>query len=170
MKSTIYLLFILSFTSISYTQTLPDAYLGNYKGELKMYNTVEFNTIDMELEITKTDTIGVYNYIIRYLVLPNPDIRNYKLIALDSTTGQYTLDENNGIKIPTTYVNHTLQSFFQVQTTLLSTKVCFENNRALYEISMSNTKLTDTTQTYDGQFKVLGYPVNSYHKAILEKE
>ena len=56
-------------------------YLGNYKGQLKMYNPEVYNAIDMELEISKTDTIGVYNYIIKYLVQPNPDIRNYKFVS-----------------------------------------------------------------------------------------
>ena len=62
---------------------------------------------------------------------PNPDIRTYKLIAIDSVRGRYTLDENNGIKIPTTYVNNTLQSFYQVESSLLLTKISFEKNMAV---------------------------------------
>lgn len=135
-----------------------------------MYNPELFNKIDMELEISRTETTGTYNYIIKYHVEPNSDIREYKLIAKDSTKGRFTLDENNGIEIPTTYINNTLQSVFQVENSLLSTKVSFKDNSILYEISVANTKETDSTSTYDGQFKVLGYPLGVFHSATLKKE
>lgn len=151
-------------------QTLPEDYLGNYKGELKIYNPEIVSKVNMELEITATDSIGKYNYILKYLSDQKPDIRNYHLIAKDSSKSRFTLDENNGIKIPTTFVNNSLQSVFQVQSSLLSTKISFEKDRAIFEISVANTTKTDSTATYDGEFKVLGYPIGVYQKAVLKKE
>jgi hypothetical protein len=124
----------------------------------------------MEFEVSKTDTIGRYNYILTYHAEPQSDIRNYKLIAKDSLKSVFTLDENNGIKIPTIFINNTLQSFFKVQHSLLTIKIAFRNNAADFEISMANTKQVDSTQTYDGQFKVEGFPIGTYQIAKLKKQ
>jgi hypothetical protein len=156
--------------SYSQSQEIPREYLGNYKGELKIYTPEIVSKLDMELEISSTDTLGKYNYVLRYLSDQNPDIRNYTLIAKDSLKNQFILDENNGIKIPTTYVNNTLQSFFQVESSLLATKISFQKDLAVFEISVANTKQADSTATYSGEFMVLGYPVSVYQKALLKKE
>jgi len=169
MKNRLTLILCLFIFTASTAQEIPKEYLGNYKGELKIYNPEVVSKLNMELEISATDTVGRYNYVMRYLS-EKPDIRKYTLIATDNTKSRFTLDENNGIKIPTTYVNNTLQSLFQVQSSLLSTKISFQNDTAVFEISVANTAQADSTATYDGQFKVLGYPIGVYQKAILLKE
>ena len=170
MKLTAFLLFTFGVFGFMFSQEIPKEYLGNYKGELKIYNPEIVSKLDMELEISASDTPGNYNYILRYLSKEKPDIRTYNLIASDSTTNRFILDENNGIKIPTTYVDNTLQSFFQVEYSLLSTKISFQKDIAVFEISVANTKQTDSTATYDGEFKVMGYPIGVYQKAFLKKE
>jgi len=170
MKYKLSLCLSLFIAAVSFAQEIPKEYLGNYKGELKIYNPEIVSKLDMELEISATDTLGNYKYILRYLSKDKPDIRTYNLIASDSTTSRFILDENNGIKIPTTYVNNTLQSFFQVESSLLSTKIRFENDAAVFEISVANTTQTDSTATYDEEFKVMGYPIGVYQKALLKKE
>lgn len=170
MKDTLFLLLLISTIFSSFAQEIPAPFLGNYKGKLQIYAPQLVNTLDMEFEVSKTDTLGSYNYILTYHAEPQSDIRNYKLIAKDSLKSIFTLDENNGIKIPTTYINNTLQSFFKVQHSLLAMKISFKKNEAAFEISVANTTQVDSTQTYDSQFKVEGFPVGTYQVARLKKQ
>jgi hypothetical protein len=156
--------------NVSAAQDIPVEYLGIYKGELKIFAPQEVKNLQMEFEVSATDTIGQYHYILKYIDTDRTDVRNFKLISNNAEKGIYTLDENNGIKIPTTFVNNSLQSLFKVQNSLLASKISFVENAAVFEISVANTARVDSTQTYDGNFKVEGFPIGTYQIAKLKKQ
>jgi hypothetical protein len=170
MKKISFIVILLFTVTVCLSQEIPTEYLGNYKGELKIFAPQEVKNLQMEFEISATDTIGQYHYILKYIDTERTDVRNYKLISNKAEKGIFTLDENNGIKIPTTFVNNSLQSLFKVQNSLLASKISFIENAAVFEISMANTTRVDSTQTYDGNFKVEGFPIGTYQIAKLKKQ
>ena len=58
MKHKLARLLILLIAIPSFAQEIKPEYLGNYKGELKVYVPEIVSKLDMELEISATDTIG----------------------------------------------------------------------------------------------------------------
>ena len=76
----------------------PDDWLGNWLGDLRIYNSQGLKqTIPMSLELSKTDTIGKFNWAIIYGQDSTAQKRDYQLIEIDSSKGHYLIDEKNGI-------------------------------------------------------------------------
>jgi hypothetical protein len=167
MKILFYWIFLAGATAFG--QQIPDIYCGTYKGKLQLFSKDKVNTIDMEFKLRQTQKPDIYDYVLIYHGPQKKDIRAYTLKIKDST-GNFLLDENNGIVIPTKFVNRSLHSFFEVESSLLKTSIHFYNDYLDFEIVMANTKKTDTTQTEDQKFKVLSYPIAGYQYARLVKQ
>ncbi|MBS3737561.1 hypothetical protein [Mesohalobacter halotolerans] len=160
---------LLSFISVlARAQGLPEDHFGHYKGKLQIFAADQTNTVDMEFKLQPTPDPEVYNYVIIYHTPKQKDVRKYLLKAKDSL-GNFVLDEQNGIAIPTKYINRSLHAFFEVQSKLLKNTVRFKDQEVEFEISVANTKIPDTTSTADLKYQVLSYPVKTYQYAKLVK-
>ncbi len=168
MKSILSLITFCFMSILGFSQEISDDYLGEYKGELQIFSKGNTNTVEMEFKLKPTDTPSVYDYILIYHSQNGTDIREYVLKQKDST-GNYLLDENNGIVLSTKYINNSLHSFFKVQNSLLKSSIRFGKNYAEFEIVMANTSQVDTTATADKSFEVFAYPIATYQFARLEK-
>jgi hypothetical protein len=125
--------------------------------------------VDMEFKLTATDNPEILDYVLIYHSPKRKDVREY-ILKLKDSIGNYELDEQNGIVIPTTYVHKSLHSFFKVQNNLLKSSIRFDKDYAEFEIVMANVTQVDTTSTHDRSFEVYAYPVATYQFARLEKQ
>ncbi len=143
-----------------------EEYLGRYKGELEIFNAKGTQKIPMEFHFLETNNPGHYDYVLIY----NNEPRNYTLIAEDKESGRYLLDENNGIVLPTTFKDGVFYSFFEVQGSLLASRIAFHTDGADFEIMFSKTTDKTTTGAVDDDIpQVTGYPISVVQKARLVK-
>ncbi|MBD3724213.1 MAG: hypothetical protein IE891_05395 [Flavobacteriaceae bacterium] len=168
MKYVIYIvtlfIFELGFTQ---TKTFPDYFLGTYKGKLEIVSAKGKKEIDMEFHFTKTDTIGTYKYVLVY----NKEPRNYFLIEKDKTTGNYIIDENNGILLQASVFDNSIYSMFEVNESLITTTEKFYDDYMDFEIMFTNTsKVTTTGKGTEEIPEVKVYPILGTQKARLYKE
>jgi hypothetical protein len=153
----------------SLAQYIPEGYHGEYKGDLQIFSGENINKVDMEFRLKPTDEPEVLDYVLIYHSPQRKDVREYILKPKD-TLGNYELDEQNGIIIPTRFVNDGLHSFFEVQNNLLKSTIKFHEDHVEFEILMANKTQTDTSATSDKKFTVFSYPVGSYQFARLERQ
>lgn len=178
MKNYFFYLFFVCFSIQAQNTNInfPDAFLGVYKGTLKITSLKGDYEIPMEFHLLKTDKSDSYEYTIVYDGKP----RNYNLIVENKEKGVFNIDENNGIILPAFYNNNVLYSLFEVQQNFLSTRLDFSNKENLvFEILFSNVKKKVTTggTLYDKDSvkitenpKVYGFPISVIQKAILKKQ
>ncbi|MBL4905308.1 MAG: hypothetical protein JKZ00_04720 [Flavobacteriaceae bacterium] len=170
MKKTILLFCLISSIQLGFSQekkqSFPENILGIYKGTLHINSTRGSQEIPMEFHIQKTDSLHRFDYKLVY----NGQPRNYTLIVKDKEKGLYEVDENNGIILPARYANNTLYSFFEVQGSLLTSRMSFENNQLDFEILFSATKNKVTSGGTSKDIpEVIGYPISVVQKAVLKK-
>ena len=146
----------------------PDAYLGIYKGDLKISNPNGSQTLPMEFHLLQTDSTGVYNYTIVYGEGELKQTRAYKLLTVNKATGEYVVDEDNGILLDAKWVENTLYFSFEVQDNLLTTTERFYDNAMDFEITFSSKK--NKKQTGSEQLPVISYPITVVQKAHLVKQ
>lgn len=117
-------------SAINPNYSFPHDWLGYWSGELNIYDSTGLNNqLEMALDISKTDTIGVYNWTIIYGADSMEQKRKYQLKELDSTTGHYLIDEKNGILLDVYLFNNELNSIFEVSgnTLFITYKRVLEN-------------------------------------------
>lgn len=168
-----YLFILISFISFSQSKidTFPDAFFGKYKGKLQIINAGGAQEIDMEFHLFPTDTIGKYHYTIIYRSKDVSQERKYTLVEKNKKTGQYIVDENNGILLNTTLANNALYSIFEVQGGLLTTTEHFYQDYMDFEIMYSQKEQVEKSgNTNEDTPEVLSYPVINIQKAKLYKE
>ena len=98
------------------------------------------------------------------------NLENYTLIIKDREKGICEIDENNGIILPSRFSGNTLYSFFEVQGSLLSSRLDFSKDRMTFEILFGTTKNKTTSGGVSKDIpEVFGYPISVIQKAILKK-
>lgn len=162
MKTFVAVFAILFFGHAIYGQ---EEYLGRYKGELEIFNAKGTQRIPMEFHFLETNDPARFDYVLIY----NNEPRNYTMIVEDKESGRYLLDENNGIVFPTTFKDGVFYSFFEVQGSLLASRIAFYTDRADFEIMFSKTADKTTTEAVDDTPQVTGYPISVVQKARLVK-
>ena len=167
MKSLFLFMFSFFQVSIGFTQNIPSKYYGEYKGNLEIFSGGNKHTLEMEFKLRPTQDPESLDYILIYHSPDQKNIREYVLKYKDSL-GNYDLDEQNGIVIPTKFVNNSLHSFFEVQNHLLKSSIRFFDNHTEFEIVMANTKTIDTTKATKEDIEVLSYPVGAYLINLLD--
>ncbi len=149
----------------------PQKYLGAYIGELTIYSNKGQQKIPMELHLTTTDSIGIYNYTLVYGEKYNRQERPYTLKTVNNKTGDYTLDENNGIVLDCKLVENKMFFLFEVMDNLLTTFITFEKEYLLFEIVVTQTlQRKESGGQNDSIPKVYSYPISVVQKAILNKQ
>lgn len=148
-------------------KNFPEDFLGNYKGKLIISNANGNQEIDMEFNLTKTDTLGTYKYVLVY----NNQPRNYFLIEKDKSKGQYIIDENNGILLQASVFDNGLFSMFEVNGNLITTTEKFYDNYMDFEIIFTNTNKAETTGKGTEEIPTVKvYPILVTQRARLYKE
>ena len=167
------LVFIFLIGSICFSQTLdfPKSWEGNWKGDLKIYNSGSSNpttTIPMKLIIQpKNDSI--WSWEIHYLT-EKQDIRKYELVKVGKTNSWH-IDEKNGIILPQTFMVDKMTSSFSFEKTLLIASYELKNDQMHFEIIVTETTSNSITGEGSDDSPSIGiHKISSFHRAILTKE
>ncbi|MEM6298482.1 MAG: hypothetical protein AAF740_07330 [Bacteroidota bacterium] len=144
----------------------PEDYFGIYKGILTINQASgEVQEIPMEFHLLATDTAQRFVYKLVY----NGQPRNYMLIEKDAEKGIYTVDENNGIILPSRYIDRTLYSYFQVGESFLNSRLSFSKKKLEFEILFTNMEARERTGE-DTDYEIYGYPITTVQKAVLRRK
>jgi hypothetical protein len=164
---------LISFLNLSAQKSnsnFPEAYFGNYKGDLIINNSSGTQTVGMEFNFKATDSIGKYEYQIVYIIDGKRQERNYNLITQDATKGDYIIDENNGILLSAKLFENRLYSVFEVNGNLLFTTETFYDDHMIFEIMFSKKKEESASgEVVENQPEVLSHPVTVSQRAKLIK-
>ncbi|MBI1190749.1 MAG: hypothetical protein GC200_08745 [Tepidisphaera sp.] len=94
----------------------PGTWAGRWKGEVRVLGAAgEPGSFTMERVIAPTQTPGRWQWTIIYDGAAGRQERAYELVTDDAGKGLYTVDEKNGIRIPSRYIDGVLYSTFEVQ-------------------------------------------------------
>ena len=105
----------------------PEDWLGIWSGTLEIYNQKGVTqSLEMGLEIEKTDTVDVYDWTIIYGSDSTAQRREYQLIAIDTSKGHYMIDEKNGIFLDGYHMHDAFVSVFEVMDNTLV--IAYERN------------------------------------------
>ena len=170
MKNILLLLVFLMISSISFSQkkvlNFPEDYFGVYKGMLTINQANgKVQKIPMEFHLLATDTAKRFIYKLVYDGQP----RNYNLVEKDAEKGIYAVDENNGIILPSKYIDNTLYSYFQVGKNFLNSRLSFSKKQLEFEILFANMEEKEKTGE-NTDYEIYGYPITTVQKAILKRE
>ena len=169
-----YLLFV-SITPIfsqeSSSINFPDDFFGIYTGTLEISNKNGNRTYPMEFHLQPTDSVGKYEYKLVYGAGDQRQERPYNLIAKDTTSGSYIVDENNGIILHDKVIDNRMYALFEVGGSLLTTFITFEKDYMIFEIVATNT--ADKQPSYannEEKTEVISYPITTVQRAVLQKQ
>ena len=156
----------------SKTNTFPDAFLGVYKGNLKLMNANSRQLIKMELHLLKTDQTNEYDYTLVYGTGENRQERKYTLIKDSNNPKKFIIDENNGILLEAIcFDDNTLYSMFEVSGNILTSTGRFHKDSMDFEItSSSKTHHLKSGGKEQDVPEVVSYPIGSVQKGLLIKE
>lgn len=173
MKSTIYLLFFVCMPvvySVAQNDQFPNTWKGNWKGDLMIYSSrAEGNgpaqVISMELNIQPLE-VNRWTWEITYN-MENENTRAYELIK-DSVSGQWVIDEKNGIKLPQTQVGGRIVSSFSVMGNLLICYYWLEKDVMNMEIHVTSTEAQNKTGLGTEESPEVGnHFIGTFQKAVL---
>ncbi len=152
-------------------ENFPNAYFGKYKGTLHINSKNGAQTYPMEFHLLPTDTISRYQYTIVYGEGEQRQERLYTLIEKDASSGEYIIDENNGIILDGKVVDNRVYSLFEVKGTLLSTFITFEKDHLIFEIVATQTANKNISGGQDEATpEVISYPISTVQRARLIKQ
>ncbi len=167
---------ILFLSGHSYSQDekpvrLLEKWIGSWEGSLEITTVEGKNSqIDMRLEISETDTPGVFKWILKYSGSDRLS-GNYLLRVQNSGAGTYILDENNSMKIDYYLYDNTFYASFSSQGSLLSSKYRLAGDNIYFEVvtsSMNNSNISADSSEENNL--VYSYPVFALQKAVLQKK
>jgi len=171
------LLLYLLFSSIglpsAFAQAIdfPEAYTGLWSGNLDIYRGVALiKSIDMEIEISKTDMDSIYGYTIRYIEPGRRDVRDYLIIVSDKKNGKFIVDEQNSIKLEMDMFANKLISSFDIDGSQIHFMYTLDGDQITLEvISGSGTPAVFTGAEMEAP-SVGILRQNIYQKAILNRQ
>ena len=149
----------------------PKDFFGKYTGTLDISSTKGSQQYPMEFHLLPSDTLGKYTYTLVYGEGETKQVRDYKLIEKDKEKGFYVVDENNGIILDDRVIDNRMYSLFEVNGTLLTTFITFEDTFMVFEIIATPTAEKNTTFANDeNKTEVISYPIKTVQRAILQKQ
>ena len=100
--------------------SFPEDWLGIWSGTLEIYDKNGVTqSLEMGLEIEKTDSADVYDWTIIYGSDSTAQRREYQLMTIDTSKGHYMIDEKNGIFLDGYHMHNAFVSIFDVMGTTL---------------------------------------------------
>jgi hypothetical protein len=116
-------------------QTLPKAWEGKWRGTVDIWSYgSKVDSFPMTLTITRLH--ASWDFVIDYQRNPaRPDVREYRLVTIDSGKNQFAIDEQNSILLDTYLVDNCLMNVFAGMGSSLQTRMCLEGEVLSYEIT-----------------------------------
>jgi len=158
-------------SSVHGQYTIHDWY-GAWKGELNIMRLQDtLMTVPMSLEISKMEIDSAHNWVITYTMKDKPIDRRAYTLKEKNGQGQFILDENNGITMPMDMHGNALFSIFDVMDNRLISRIELHEDYLIYAIEIASLKeeMASPADTIMGNPAVYSWPVNSRHRAILNK-
>lgn len=148
----------------------PAPYVGTYAGNLNIADASgTIRNVPMEIEIAPTEKEGEYRYDLIYFVSSEKQVQSYILKTIDAATGQYAIDENNGIVLRANYIRQTLYSSFDINNNHIASSVEFRNDgRIMFKIVVSSKE--NPVKTGGKEKPVITYPTVNVQKGVLSKK
>lgn len=145
--------------------------MGAWQGELLWYQIGKHTPqkVKMELQIQPTDTLNLYTWQLIY-GKEEKDNRPYLLKPVNTATGHWVIDEQNGIVLDGYWIGGRFNSAFTVLTSTIINNYWLEGEAMIVEFTTITAKPIATTGagTKEVPF-VNSYAVKSYQKAILHR-
>jgi len=119
----------------------PDDWLGYWSGGLNIFNSKGLKqTVPMSLDLSKTDTSGIYTWAIIYGKDYTAQRRDYQLKVIDPYIGHYLIDEKNGILLDAYHIHNELSSVFEVMENTLLTSYKIESGEMVFTVKLFPSK------------------------------
>lgn len=155
--------------------SFPASWAGRWVGELHIYNAAgKSESVPMQLHILATDSAQLFTWTLIYGSDTTAGARPYLLRPVDSATGKYQIDEQNGILLDTYLLGGKLYSRFEVLDNLLLTTLEKTGDQISFETisgEMEPASVTgDTIVKGETIPRVRGYPVVVRQQAVLRRE
>jgi len=147
----------------------PVPYIGTYAGNLNIADASgTLRNVPMEIVIAPTEKEGEFRYDLVYFVSSEKQVQSYILKTIDAATGQYAIDENNGIVLRANYIRQTLYSSFDINNNHITSSVEFRNDgKILFQIIVSSKE--KPVKTGGKEKPVITYPTINIQKGMLSK-
>lgn len=150
----------------------PEDWLGKWKGtmHIELMEKNKSQKIPMELHILPTENDTVWTWKIIYGKGEKQQIRDYKLIAVDTVKGRYICDEQNSIQLNFQYKMSAFYSVFSVSGNILHTTYTKQAESIAFSITVFPTEAESTTGGENEIPEVMVYPVINVQKATLYRK
>ena len=142
-------------------------WVGTWKGTLEIIMAGKYNTVPMELSITKTDTPDKYGWKASYGEGSSTLEKKYYLYVKDAERGEWILDEDNSILLDFFYGDNQFHSVFETQNILLTSRYVLKNDKISVEVLSAQEERQ--SKSGKGKDEVISYPVYVIQKAELTK-
>lgn len=162
---------LMSFSAIGQSESFPQSWVGNWKGELNWYKIgkAEPQKVNMELRIQPTDIPGKYTWQIIY-GSAEKDNRPYILAKKDTTGTHWAIDENNGIVLDQFWVANKFCGAFTVMGNTIVNSYWMEKDKLMVEFySIAAKPIISTGKGTEESPTVDSYSIGSYQKAVLQR-
>ena len=155
-------------------ENFPQAWIGNWSGELLIYNTKEVQQrIPMTLEIQPTAKKDVFTWALIYGKDKEKGRRSYELNIKDAEKGWYAIDEKNSIILDCYLFNNKLYSRFEVMGNLLLCTYEKQGNQIIFEVISGKQEAVSTTggEKHNGEDipEVNAFGINVSQRAVLKQ-
>jgi hypothetical protein len=149
----------------------PDSYLGLWNGPLEIFRgPVLIKSLDMEMEISRTEIDSIYNYSIRYIEPGRRDVRDYQIIVADKKNGKFIVDELNSIKLEMDLFANKLISSFEIEGSHIHFMYSLEADKIILEV-ISGSGIPAVFTGAEMEAPEVGIiRQNVYQKAVLTKK
>jgi len=151
----------------------PNSWVGDWIGELMIYNAKGLQqSLPMQLMIKPIEATKDFTFTIVYGVDVEAGTRSYILETLDAEKGQYSINEQNSIKIDAYLLGDKLVQRFEVMGNLLDTFLEKRGDNLVWEIFMGKMeahKTGDTVHQGDTIPPVQTFPMHNYQRCVLSK-
>lgn len=155
-----------------WSQTTPAQWLGQWQGELEIYNYQQAQpekvTMQMNIEAISDSTWRwETTYVAGDKVISE---KNYRLVTIDAAAGLYQVDEMNGIQLQAQMLGNRLITFFEAGNNLLTISYFMHQNQLHFEVYFADNKSkVKTGGTSEDVPIVLTYRTSTYQQAVFSK-
>lgn len=154
--------------------SFPLSWFGNWVGTLEIRNAKGVQRVPMELDLSPTDSAGIYNWSIIYGADRKAGLRAYQLRTLNAAKGLYQVDEGNSIKLESYLLGNKLFCSYTVEGNSMVVTEEKRGDEIWFEIIFWKEKPISETGgvLINGEAipKVRTFPVVVSQRAILKRK
>lgn len=120
-----------------FAQSPLNDWIGTYQGTMTIGNVERpTETLDVTFTMSPVETDSIWTYVMTFHSEEYGEmVKDYRIVAANKgTQHQFTLDEQDGILIPMTYLNDCLYSSFELLNNMYTTTLRKTTDGLLFEI------------------------------------